>query len=103
MVRVTVMYEQKQGMKFDEDYFFNKHMPMVRDRLQPLGMKKVEVDRGISGGGGDPAPYILMAHMVFNSIEEFQKAFGQAREEISSDVPKYTDIKPRIQISEIVE
>lgn len=103
MVRVTVMYEQKEGMRFDENYFLNQHMPFVREKLEPLGMIKAEVDRGISGGGGNPAPYLFLAHMLFESFDVFQSAFGQVREEISSDVPKYTDIKPKIQISEIVD
>lgn len=102
MVRVTVMYEQKQDIRFDEDYFLNKHIPMVREKLEPMGMLKLEIDRGISGGGGNPAPYLFLAHMAFESLESFQKAFGQVRDEISSDVPIYTDIKPEIQISEIV-
>ena len=102
MVRVSVMYEQKEGKKFDEDYFFNNHLPLVRKKLEPLGMISVEVDRGLSGGGGDPAPYLFIAHMVFETFEKFQSAFGQVREELASDVAKYTDLKPRIQISEIV-
>lgn len=103
MVRVTVMYEQQDGKRFDEDYFLNSHIPTVREKLQPLGMLKLEVDRGVSGGGGDPSQYLFLAHMVFDSLESFQNAFGRTREEISSDVQNYTDIKPRIQISEIIE
>lgn len=102
MVRVTVMYEQSEGTSFNEDYFINNHIPLVKNRLQPMGMKSIAVDRGIAGGGGDPAPFIYMAHMLFDSIEQFKEAFVSAREELAGDVPKYTDIKPKIQISEII-
>lgn len=102
MIKVTVMYEQKDGASFDEQYFLSSHIPMVKEKLEPRGLLDIEIDRGISGGGGDPAPYLFLAHMKFDSVESFQKAFGETREEIGADVSNYTDIKPRIQISEIL-
>ena len=50
---------------------------------------------------GSPATYIAMGHLLFESVEAFQTAFGPHAKEIMGDLPNYTDIQPLIQISEI--
>jgi uncharacterized protein (TIGR02118 family) len=42
-----------------------------------------------------------MGHLLFQSVEEFQKAFGLHAQTIMSDVPNYTNTQPIIQISEV--
>jgi uncharacterized protein (TIGR02118 family) len=42
-----------------------------------------------------------MAHLTFDSLEAFQKAFGPHAEAIMSDVPNYTNSQPAVQISQI--
>ena len=64
--------------------------------------KGVGVDQGLSGGEpGTAATYVAMAHMLFDSVEEFQSSFGPHAQEIMKDVSNFTDIEPSIQISEI--
>ena len=33
MIKVTVLYPADKGSKFDIDYYCNKHMPMVQQKL----------------------------------------------------------------------
>ena len=102
MIRVSVFYENNEDVRFDEDYFINSHIPMVAEKLNPLGLKDIVVEKGIAGGGpGQPALYQALAHMTFDSVETFQEAFGKEGEGILADVPNYTDLKPIVQISEI--
>jgi uncharacterized protein (TIGR02118 family) len=42
-----------------------------------------------------------MAHLLFDSVEAFQSAFGPNADSIMADVPNYTDIEPILQISEV--
>lgn len=103
MIRVTVLYPHKPEGKFDHAYYANQHMKMVNEKLGPMGLVKSEIDKGVGGASaGSPPPYVALGHLVFNSIEDFQKAFAAHGEEIMSDTPNYTDIEPQIQISEIV-
>ena len=103
MIRVTVLYPHKPEGKFDHAYYANQHMKMVNEKLGPMGLVKSEIDKGVGGASaGSPPPYVALGHLVFNSIEDFQKAFAAHGEEIMSDAPNYTDIEPQIQISEIV-
>jgi uncharacterized protein (TIGR02118 family) len=103
MIRVSVFYPAAQGKKFDIDYYKNKHMKLVSDRLKAFGLVRTEVDKGVAGGApGSAAPYVAIGHVYVNSIDGFQKGMGQHGKEIMADIANYTDIPPQIQISEIV-
>jgi uncharacterized protein (TIGR02118 family) len=103
MIKVTVLYANKPGGKFDFDYYIKKHMKLVKDKFGPMGLVKTEVDKGLGGRGpGAPAPYVAIGHMVFNSIEDFLKAEQAHGKDLGADVPNFTNIEPQFQVSEIV-
>ena len=103
MIRVSVLYANEAGKKFDADYYRNKHMPLAGERLKPFGLVRYEVDKGLAGGAPNaPAPFIGACHFYFNSLEDFQKGMGAHGQELMADIPNYTNIGPTIQISEIV-
>jgi uncharacterized protein (TIGR02118 family) len=103
MTRITVLYANEPGKKFDHDYYKNKHMKLVTERLKAFGLIRTEVDKGVAGGApGAPAPYVAIGHVYFPSLEGFQKGMGQHGKEIMADVPNYTNIPPQIQISEVL-
>ena len=101
MIKVSVMYANEDGRKFDWDYYLNKHLVMVHQRLDPLGLLRSEVDKA-----ADPAsPFVAVGHLVFDSLEDCHKSFfdpthGAA---IAADVVNYTDTSAQMQISEIVK
>ena len=102
MIKVTVMYANTHGARFNHEYYRDKHMPLVKARMGE-SCKKYTVDKGLAGGGQDtPAPYIAMCHIFCDSIEAFQNGFGPHAQEIMDDIPNYTDLSPVIQISEVV-
>ena len=101
MIKVSVLYPNDEGKKFDMEYYCNKHMPMVQQKLGDA-CKSVAVEQGLAGGEpGSPPTYIAMGHMYFDSVEAFQTAFGANAEELMADVPNYTDIQPVLQVSEV--
>jgi len=102
MIKVTVMYLNRPGARFDHTYYRDKHMPLVQARMGK-NCKHYSVDKGLSGGApGAPAPYVAMCHIFCESVEAFQRGFGPHEQEIMADIPKYTDLSPVIQISEVV-
>lgn len=101
MIKVSVMYPNEPGVQFDMDYYVEKHLPMVRDRLGAacLGM---EAEEGVAGGEpGSSAPYVAIAHLRFESLETFASAFGPHAEAIEGDVPNYSSVRPTIQIGRV--
>jgi uncharacterized protein (TIGR02118 family) len=101
MIKVSVFYPNKQGSRFDIDYYCNSHIPMVRQRLG-AACKGAAVEYGTAGPtpGSRPA-FIAMGHIYFDTLEAFQTAFGPHAEAIMADIPNYTDIEPTIQISDV--
>jgi uncharacterized protein (TIGR02118 family) len=102
MIKVSVMYPNKPGARFDHDYYRDKHMPLVKARLGD-GCTHYTVDKGLAGGApGAPATYVGMCHIFSDSVEAFQAGMAKHGKEILGDIPNYTDIAPVIQISEVV-
>lgn len=102
MIKLSVMYPNRQGARFDHLYYRDKHMPRVKELLGAACLFYT-IDQGLAGAGPDePAPYVGMCHVYFDSIVSFQAAFGPCVPEIMADVPNYTDLPPVTQISEVV-
>ena len=103
MIRVSVLYPNQPGKKFDHKYYMEKHLPMAGRQLRPHGLVRAEIDRGISAADPNaPAPFLVVAHLFFNSVDDVHKAFRAVGREVMGDIPNYTDIQPQIQISEVV-
>lgn len=101
-IKVSVFYPNTQGKKFDMDYYLNKHAALVS---KTLGSALVDstYDKGLGGGApGAPAPFVAIANLYFNSMEEFGASFGPAVPVFMADMPNYTDIEPVVQVSEVI-
>src|SRR6202023_2801751 len=102
MIKVSVMYPNKPGARFNHEYYRDKHMPLVKTRMGD-SCKYYTVDKGLAGGApGAPATYVGMCHIFCESVEAFQAGFSPHAKEIMADIPNYTDQAPVIQISEVV-
>ena len=102
MIKVSVMYPNNPGARFDHTYYAEKHMPLVKAKMGAR-CKSYTVDKGLGGGApGTPATYVGMCHIFCESLEDFQAGFGPHAAEIMADIPNYTDIQPVLQISEVV-
>lgn len=102
MIKVSVMYPNTPGARFDHAYYRDKHMPLVQSRMGHA-CRHYTVDKGLAGGtAGAPATYVAMCHIFCDSVESFQAAFGPHAQEIMADIANYTDLQPVLQISEVV-
>jgi uncharacterized protein (TIGR02118 family) len=102
MIKVSVMYPNVAGARFDHEYYRDQHMPLVKARMGD-SCKYYTVDKGIGGAAaGAPATYVGMCHIFCDSVEAFQAGFGPHAKEIMADIANYTDQSPVIQISEVV-
>ena len=103
MIRVLTLYPSKEGSKFDFDYYMNTHMKLVRERLGS-SLVRDEVDQGLGTiEPGTPAPFQVVCHMWFNSMDEMRESMGTHGPELIADIPNYTDIIPVSQVSEIAD
>jgi uncharacterized protein (TIGR02118 family) len=76
-------------------------MPMVRQKLA-AALKGLAAEQGLAGAmPGSPPPFLALGHLVFESLETFQAAFGPHAQTILADIPRFTNTQPTIQISEV--
>ncbi len=102
MIKVSVMYPNQPGARFDHTYYRDQHMPLVQKKLG-AHCKSYTVDKGLAGGApGQAATYVCVGNIFCESVEAFQAGFGPHAQEIMADIPNYTDLSPVIQISEVV-
>jgi uncharacterized protein (TIGR02118 family) len=102
MIKVSVMYPNVPGARFDHTYYAEKHMPMVKAKMGDY-CKSYTVDKGIAGGApGAPATYIGMCHLFCDSVDAFQAGFGPHEKQIMGDIKNYTYLTPVFDFSDVV-
>jgi uncharacterized protein (TIGR02118 family) len=102
MIKVTILYPNAPGSRFDFDYYLNVHMPLSIKLLGPA-MRSVMVERGVSPGAPWPDhPYAAICSFVCESREAYEQAFFPHAERLQGDIPNYTDVAATIQLSEIM-
>lgn len=103
MIKVCIMYPYEEGKFFDMDYYKNNHMPMLAE-LFGDAMLHYEIDNGVSGRTPDePIPFLAIGYLYFQTISDYDRAFGPNAEQIIGDIPNYTNIQPLVQISEVIK
>ncbi len=100
MIRVSADYPAEGGATFDHEYYEGTHRELVTGLLARW-LRRSEIDRGVGGGGGSPAPFLACGYLYFDTLEDFQAAFEAHGEEILGDVPNFTTVQPVLQISEV--
>jgi uncharacterized protein (TIGR02118 family) len=103
MIRVTVSYPTQPGSHFNLDYYLKTHMPLVDEKLGPHGLSKWEILQGVSGPvHGSPAKYQIQANLTFPSLAAMQAALGAEGAVVMADIPNFTDVKPDVQIYQVI-
>jgi uncharacterized protein (TIGR02118 family) len=102
MYRIKVMYPNEEGASFDFEYYCNSHMKLVEKHLKAFGLVKTGVDKGLSGEGGNPALYICIGYLYFETRDGYEKGTAKVGSILRGDISNYTDIKPIRQISEVL-
>jgi uncharacterized protein (TIGR02118 family) len=68
MIKVSVMYPNSPGLRFDHDYYRDHHMPLIKKRMG-AGLKYYSVDKGLAGGApGVPPAYVAACHLMCDSV-----------------------------------
>lgn len=94
MYKVSVMYPNEDGVKFDIEYYQNTHMKIVEENLRPFGLKRTAVDRGISGGAGQPAPFVCVGHLYFDDPDGYDKGVKEVGTVLRNDIANFTNVTP---------
>jgi uncharacterized protein (TIGR02118 family) len=104
MTKISILYPNTKGSRFDFPYYIDKHMPMAIEALGAHpGYRGVSVERGQGGAepGTEPA-FVAMCHFLFTTADDFVAAFMPHAAKLQGDIPKCTDVTPIIQFSEVL-
>jgi len=101
MIRVSILYPNTEGSRFDLGYYLNTHLPMTEKLLAPQ-MRSMTVEHGIAGTTPGSRPtYIALCHLEFASVDAFLEAFMPHMATLTGDIPNYTDVEAVIQFNDI--
>lgn len=100
MFVVHVLYPNTPGSRFDEDYYQQTHMPLVRRLMEPLGLVSLGYYKPVEAMG--KPPFQVIAELRFQDAKAAQTALGKHGAETSGDVPNFTDVQPQIVMGSFI-
>ena len=105
MYRVTVLYPRRDDGTFDLDYYRTSHAELIQKLLGPVeGFDGFTIDKGLGGAmPGDPPPFVALGHLNFKTMAALQQGMGAHGQEITADVPNFTNIQPQVVVSQVVD
>lgn len=93
----------KQGVRFDEAYYVNTHLPLAGGIMGPHGITSVEVVRVTAAADGSRPPYQVIFTAHFKSEEALRKALQDPRmPEALNDIQNFYDGMPDFLIGEVL-
>jgi uncharacterized protein (TIGR02118 family) len=100
MIKVSGMYANQDGNRFDIDYYCTKHMPRVGELLGPA-LRNMAVE-GLAGmTPGSPAPYLAMGPLYFDSVAHFKAPSCPTSRRFSPISPISPTASPPFEISSV--
>ncbi len=103
MVSLSVLYPASSGSAFDWDYYLGPHLALAKRLLEPRGMLRIEISRGVGGfPPGAVAPYYAIAHLYFPTMQKLQNARAETSAELIADQKKYYNGEAVVQINEVI-
>jgi uncharacterized protein (TIGR02118 family) len=97
---ITVLYPNKDEVRFDFDYYRKSHASLIL-RLYGKGIEKYELRRGVSAPDGGKPPYVATVTFWIGDQAAFDAAQAAHTQQLIDDVPNFTNVMPTIQIDEI--
>ena len=101
MIVVMALYPFSAVMRFDEPYYLEKHIGLVKE-IWAEQLDHVRVLSSDGEGSGEQPRYRAITEMAFASPEALEQAMAHPRvPELLADIPNFTDTTPLNQIAQI--
>lgn len=104
MIRLTVLYPNTEGAWFNMDYYLQKHVALVKERIASFEPVRVDVEEGMTEAvPNTPSPFCLIFSMTFESLEDLQTVMTMYGKELVADIANFTNIQVIMQTSRVIE
>ena len=97
---LQVLYPITETTNFDYDYYFSKHIKLVKDTFGDH-LDSTLVTKGVASRPDQPAGYYAIATMIFKNQSAMDLALSGAGP-VMEDILNYTNTKPVMLIGEVV-
>ena len=101
MIRISALYPNEAGSRFDADYYRDHHEPFAAGILGPFGLVEIRSAAGVANLDGTPPAFWAISEMVFESRARFDEAMANCGERLFADTANYTTVAPVLQISRL--
>ena len=101
MIKITIAYPRVAGRAFDHDYFLDRHLPRLLDRVGHA-VRRTTVERGVDAAPWPDAEHELVCSLECESREAFEAAFFPHIEELQDDMERCGGAPPSISLAETV-
>ncbi|HUK02101.1 MAG TPA: EthD family reductase [Steroidobacteraceae bacterium] len=98
---ITVLYPNSEGVRFDFDYYREKHATLIL-RLYGKAIARYELRRGVAGPDGGKPSYVATINFWIGDQKLFDEAQQKHTAQLIADVPNFTNVMPTIQIDDVV-
>jgi uncharacterized protein (TIGR02118 family) len=94
----------RQGVPFNEKYYFDTHIPMAGPIMGSLGVKKVEIVKVSGSVPGFTAPYQYVFSAYFDSPADLQRCLSDPKiGQVLDDVKNYYAGEQDVLVGETVD
>ena len=97
---LQVLYPITETTNFDYDYYFSKHIKLVKETFGDHLDSTVFI-KGIASDLDKPAEYYAIATMIFKNQSAMDLALSRAGP-VMKDIANYTNTEPVLLIGEVV-
>jgi uncharacterized protein (TIGR02118 family) len=101
MIVVCVLYAHDPSARFDLDYYRERHLPLVRELLEPMGMRSLTYYQPVATGA-EPA-FQLIAELRFDTMADTEAALTAHGPTTQADIANFTELKPLVLIGEEIQ
>ncbi|MDO5691704.1 MAG: EthD family reductase [Pseudomonadota bacterium] len=104
MFRVTIIYPDQPGARFDQDYYLKKHVPTMKQLLQGMpGFLNISVERSFDASSWGASFALMTCHYTFDSLQNTMLAMSDLAGQMRADIPKFSNVVPTVYVNELIQ
>ena len=99
---LTILYPNSEGVRWDADYYREKHMTLIMKLYGTEAIRRFEVRKGLTGMDGTSKPtFVGCVNIYIEDQAKFDAAGAKHSQTLRDDVPHFSSVNPTATVTEI--
>lgn len=104
MIRVPILYPDRPGARFNQDYYLNKHLPTIVHLLHGMpGFLDISVERSFDASQWGSSMALMTCHYTFDSLPNAMLAMSDLAPQMRADVSNFSNVEPTVYVNETIQ